>query len=123
MKGGLLTIGLMLVAASTCLAADTFESLTRDMIKAMNDTADILSGIKDSKTATNARPKLRAAKKKLADLKQRMDALGKPSKKVAEQLKTEYQEKIQAADKRLRSEALRVATVEGGKEALKELQP
>jgi hypothetical protein len=123
MRTDLVLVCALFVAGSTGWAADTFESVTEEMIKGMNDAADLLTGIKDKQSADAAKPKLKTLGKKLADLKKRAEKLGKPTKEVEDKLKAKYEEKIKQAADRLLQETFRVANVEGGKEALKELNP
>ena len=101
---------------------DTHESLTKELIQSIKGISDILATVKDKPTADEARPKLRAAVKTMADLKLRSEKLGKPTKEQEEELKKKYSKMLEEQVKRLTDQAVRLQNVEGGKELLKELE-
>jgi len=109
----------LLVLASGC--GDSHESLTKQSISITTEAADVLSSIKDPASADAAKPKLKELGERWRDNQQRRAALKKIAVKELTRLEREYGAQSQAAVKRYLAEVVRVKTVDGGEEALREL--
>jgi hypothetical protein len=102
-------------------AGENADMLTQEIIKQMNNTADVLTAIKDKASADSARPKLRDIAGKMKTLKEKADKF-KTTKAQQAELQKKYKTQIEAAQKRLVAEAIRLQTVDGAADALKELE-
>jgi hypothetical protein len=116
----------LLVALSFIVTAqgqekDSFDSLTGAIIKQLGKVADTLASITDKKTAEAAKPKLSEVGKTIQDLQARLEKLGKPSEEEAKALEKKYKDDTLKIISRVQSEAVRLATVEGGTDILKEI--
>src|SRR5215813_10002286 len=111
----------LLLCVALAGAGENADMLTQEIIKQMNTTADVLTAIKDKASADSARPKLRDIAGKMKTLKERADKL-KTTKEQQAELQKKYKTQIEAAQKRLVAEAIRVQTVDGAADALKELE-
>jgi hypothetical protein len=101
--------------------SDSHESLTRDAIAIMNETADVLATIKDSASADAAKSKLKGLGERWRDNHQRRAAKKSIAAKELVRLEKHYGAQTEAATKRYLAEVLRVRKVDGGEEALREL--
>ena len=99
---------------------DSPESITKDMIKAMNEMADVLESIKDKDSAEKAKPKLEALSKKMKDLKERADKLKVDDKKKKE-LEEKYKDEVAKAGMRLFGALAKVGSNPDAAAALKSL--
>jgi len=118
----------MIAAVFACLwaapvrAEDSHESVAEDAIKALGTFNDILATIKDKASADDAKPKLKDAGGKLADLKVRFDKLGEPKGGQKEELDKKFKPKMEEVTKKLQNEMIRIATqIEGGQDILKDI--
>jgi hypothetical protein len=118
-RGIILAALALLVLASGC--SDSHESLTKDAIAVVNETADVLATIKDSPTADAAKPKLKELGDRWRDNQQRRAAKKRISAKELARLERQYGAQMEAATKRYLAEVVRVRKVDGGEEALREL--
>src|SRR5262245_6593736 len=99
---------------------DPFENYAEESLKALEKVADSLAGVKDRKTADEARAKLSEVTKPLGELRRKL-AENEPTKERKAELEKKYKFKFEAAIKRFREEAGRSTAIEGGKELLDEL--
>ena len=111
----------LLLCAAIAGAGENADMLTQEIIKQMNTTADVLTAIKDKVSADSARPKLRDIAGMMKTLKEKADKL-KTTKEQQAELQKKYKTQIEAAQKRLVAEAIRLQTVDGAADALKELE-
>jgi hypothetical protein len=84
MFSGLLAVALVFFVSG---CGDSPDSVMKDTIKYMNETADIFDGIKSKEDAEKAKPKLEAVNKKMKDLEERgkklkMNELSEEKKKA-----------------------------------------
>ena len=100
---------------------DTFDSLTGAMVKELAKVADALASITDKKTAEAAKPKLVEIGKTMEGLQARMEKLGKPNAEEAKAIEKKYKDETLKLVSRVQSEAVRLATVDGAADTLKEL--
>jgi hypothetical protein len=119
MKWNIPAVLAVLVFASGC--GDSHESLTKDAIAILNETADVLSTIKDPASADAAKPKLKELGQRWRDNHQRRAAKKSIAAKELARLERQYGAQTEAATKRYLAEVLRVERVDGGEEALHEL--
>lgn len=98
-----------------------FDKIAEDIIASFNKTADVLEKVKDKKSAEEARAKLREVAGKLKELSVHDSAFEKLDKSKQDELEKKFKSKIDAAIGRMGKEAVRVSSVEGGKELLREL--
>src|SRR5262249_52564917 len=97
------------------------ESLTKDAIAIMNETADVLATIKDSACADAAKSKLKGLGERWRENHQRRAAKKSIAAKELARLEKQYGAQTEAATKRYLAEVVRVRKVDGGEEALREL--
>jgi hypothetical protein len=109
----------LLLLASGC--SDSQESLTKEAIAIMNDTADVLATIKDGASADAAKQKLKELGERWRDNHQRRAAKKSIATKELARLERQYGAQTEAATKRYLAEVVRVRKVDGGEEALREL--
>jgi hypothetical protein len=83
----------------------------------MNST---LESVKDKSSADAAKPKLKSIAEKMKSIKERADKLGKDDK-ADEEIKKKYEGQMKEKIEKMMKESMRVATVDGGADLLKEL--
>jgi hypothetical protein len=102
-------------------AKGTHEGYAQESLKVLEKLADTLAEVRDPKSVADARVKLGDLKTSLAALRRQVESLGEPTREQRTELDKKYRAKFEAAIKRFRDEAVRVATsVEGGKAMLEE---
>jgi hypothetical protein len=119
-----MTRGVALCLLSGALAVaggPSFEEVLKDMLGTMDKLSSTLAAIKDEAGAKAAVPELRSSADLWVKLRDKAEAMKPPSPEEKERLEKEYKAKMIAAQKKLFGEIDRVKTVEGGKEALKEI--
>lgn len=114
-----LAVGFVFAGGAT---QEQYEKLLSEAVKQINATADVLASVKDKASAEAAKAKLKDIGGKLKSIQTEGDKLGKPDPKIEGELKGKYKDKLESAAKRIIAESIRVATVEGGKELLMDLQ-
>jgi len=106
------------IFASTLLAmaimlggcgGDTHESLAQEGVSAFNEFASILEGVSDVESAKAAVPKLEAVGQKMADLKKRADALGKPTPEQNKALEEKFTKEMSTAMDKMMAASMKLA--------------
>lgn|SRR5262245_16706316 len=100
--------------------SDSHESLTVEAIQILKETADVLSGIKDSASAEAAKPRLKELGGRWRNNQQRRAKKPVKARELAK-LEREYGAQLESAMKRYFEQVLRVKRVDGGEDALREL--
>lgn len=98
-----------------------FEDIVKQMVDTMDALTTTLATIRDEDTAKGAQPELRKAAAKWQVIKKKAESLPPPSREEKDRVAKEYKVKLEEAQKKLFGEVGRVATVPGGREALREL--
>lgn len=111
-----------LVTTGVVFAADTHETLIKELLGTLKDAVGVLKTIKDEKTAKDAQPKVGKITDQMSDIKKRMDKLGKPPKDQDEELQKKYKADMETTLKSFAEELTRVAKVPGGEAVIKQFQ-
>lgn len=72
-----LVLVLVLLLAAGCREGDTFDSLVKAKVKLYVEKARILEGVKDRKTAEEARPRLEDVNKRIKEIDERRGRLAR----------------------------------------------
>jgi hypothetical protein len=124
MKTGIVCVtvlsGLAVLSAGQAGEA-SHEAILKDMLATLGRAAKILEGVTDEPSALAARPDLKKVGQHLAELRKQARALKQPDKKEKDRLEQEYRNKFEDALKKLRIESIRVKTIPGGPETVKEI--
>jgi len=105
-------------ATGNCYAADTYDSLFKDMLANVKEVVTALKTVKDADTAKTAMPKLKKLKESFEDLGKRQMKLGKPGpedKAVIEK----FLKEVAVVQKDIEAEADRLKKVKGAEEVIK----
>jgi hypothetical protein len=110
---------LLLLVLPGC-SGDSFESLRKKQVETVNEAIQVLTGIRDRDSAEKARPTLKKLGDRWRDLDNRISALENVS--ADEQTKAKpLSDQLDSLIAHYLGEALRVAFVPGGKDALAEI--
>ena len=101
--------------------AASFEAVLKDMIGTLDKLTATLTAVKDEASAKAARPELQKNTGHFAAIRKKAETLRPPNKEEKEKLEKEYRPKLVESHKKLLGEMVRVSSVPGGKEVLKEL--
>ncbi len=101
--------------------ADSPEAMAEEMLDCLNDTADLLEGIKDKASAEAAGPKIKKLNERWARLRKKFDEPQQLSDQKKTELSAKYPPRTEAAFNRLIQAYQKVINVPGAKEALSEL--
>lgn len=101
--------------------SEAFEKLVKEMVGTLERVAQTLSEIKDKDTADAARPQLRKSGEEFLALRKEAETLPPPPKDVKDRLAKLYRGKLEAVQKKILAEVVRVQRVPGGREALEDL--
>jgi peptidoglycan hydrolase CwlO-like protein len=110
------------LTAGVVVAADTHETLVKELLGTVKDAVGVLKTIKDDKTAKEAEPKVTKITTQMGDIKKRMDKIGKPTKEQEEELQKKYKTEMETNFKTFAEEINRVSEVPGGKDIVKLFQ-
>jgi predicted nucleic acid-binding Zn-ribbon protein len=113
-------IASLLLVVPACRGGNEHEAMMKDMIKAMNELADVLESIKDEATAKAAEPKLKALGTRIQEMKKKADALGGLPKDKDEELRKKYEPEMNAAVGRIMAASQKAASVPEAQAALQE---
>ncbi|OAI49925.1 hypothetical protein AYO44_18210 [Planctomycetaceae bacterium SCGC AG-212-F19] len=111
-----------LVTTGFVIAADTHDSLVKELLGTLKDAVGVLKTVKDEKTAKDAQPKVGKISDQMGDIKKRMDKLGKPTKEQEDELQKKYKGEMETTFKGFAEELTRVAKVPGGEDLIKQFQ-
>ena len=98
---------------SACSREESYRSVVRDQVAALEETADVLKTVKDASSMAGAREKLQERQSHSASIAARAKGLGAPSAEMREKLRDEYG-KMELALARLQTEIRRVRALPGG---------
>jgi hypothetical protein len=110
------------LTAGVAIAADTHDSLIKELLGTFKDAVGVLKTVKDEKTAKEAEPKVTKVSDQMSDIKKRMDKIGKPTKDQEDELMKKYKTEMETTFKSFADELTRVAKVPGGEDILKKFQ-
>jgi hypothetical protein len=113
-----LAFAAVLLCGTASFAADTFESVLKEMSATMKELLTNLKSVKDADTAKAAIPKLKKTNEKGEELAKRLTKLGKPGKEDEALLK-KFLDESQAFGKDLEKEMKRLKDVKGAEEVIK----
>ena len=99
--------------------ADTQDSLLKGLIGSLKNGVAILKTVQNEDTAKAALPKVKKISDELADLKKRMDKLGKPTEEQEKELVKKYGAEMTETFKGFADEMERLSKVAGAEEILK----
>jgi hypothetical protein len=116
----LLIAGAMLPLFLTGCGRDSHDSLRKQQVLTIKETADALAAVHDSAETEPAKPKLKSLQEKWRDLEKRQKALPAIDSKETAELEKKHGDEMTGAGQRLAVEAVRVAGMRGGRDALKE---
>jgi Skp family chaperone for outer membrane proteins len=102
--------------------ADSPEAMAEEMLDCLNDTADLLEGIRDKASAEAAAPQVKNLNERWARLRKRFDEPQELSEEKKQELSAEYPPRTQAAFDRLIQAYAKAVTVPGAEKVLSELQ-
>src|SRR5439155_21525476 len=108
---GLLILGLGGLTVLGQGGESPYEVVIKETLGALDKLAEALGTIKDQESATSARPEVRKAAGKLADVTKKAEKLKQPSKEEKDRVTKEYKAKLETAVKRLYGEIARVKGV------------
>lgn len=101
--------------------SEAFEKLVKGMVGTLERISQSLAEIKDRETADAARPILRKSGEDFLALRKQAETLPPPPKEVKDRLAKLYRGKLEAVQKKILAEVVRVQRLPGGREALEEL--
>jgi hypothetical protein len=99
-------------------ASDDADSMVKQTIEALDETAQAMATVKDEVSARAAVPRLQALAKRRKAIEEKTAALRTPSPAEQAELQKKYAVRLTGATTLLMTEALRVSTVPGGTIAL-----
>ena len=105
------------VLVSGC-ASDDAESMVKQTISAMDETAQVMSTVKDEASAKAAAPKLKELAERRRKIEEKVATVKTPPPAEQAELQKKYAARLTEVTTRLMQEAMRVSTVPGGKVAL-----
>jgi hypothetical protein len=114
-------LGLLLVVAAGGCARDSLEAVRKEQVQTVKEAVELLQTVRDRDSADKARPRLKQLGERWRDLAKRRDALKAVSADEEALVKGKYGEEMGGLILRYAGDAVRVALVPGGAEALKEI--
>src|SRR5262249_41904968 len=112
------SMAFVMVFATVAFAADTHDSLVKELLTTLKDAVGVLTSVKDDKTAKDASPKVDKISEKMGDIKKRMEKIGKPTPDEEKVLKEKYKDEMEKTFKSFAEELGRVAKVPGGEDII-----
>jgi hypothetical protein len=114
----MLALPILLGLLAAGCASDDAESMVKQTVSAMDETAQVLSTVKDEASAKAAAPQLKALAEKRRKIEEKMATVKTPPPAEQAELQKKYGTRLNEATTRLMQEAMRVSNVPGGKVAL-----
>jgi hypothetical protein len=102
-------------------AAGPHEAVVQEMLSVLEQITEALKTVQDKDTAAAAQMVLQKVAAQWQQVRKKADALRPPSKEEREKLEG-YAKKFTVAQKQLFAQMSRVISVEGGREALREVR-
>jgi len=122
MKVVVALLGLSLTAALGAGTPSPHEDAVKQVLAVQDKITSALATITDQSTADTAKPQLRKFGKEFIELRGKIEKLPPPSREEKGRLEKEYKSKLEAAQRKLSGEVLRVQNIPGGREALQEIR-
>jgi hypothetical protein len=113
--------GMAVLGQGDAKQSSSYESVIKDMLAALNGLTDVLGTIKDEPSALAARPEVKKAAGRLAEVRKQAEKLKQPDKAEKDRIARAYKDKLDKSLKRLLAEQVRVKAIPGGQDALKEI--
>ncbi len=117
MKKTLASAALAAILLAGC-ASDDAESMVKQTIAALDETAQVMATVKDEETAKAAVPRLKALAERRRKIEEKVATVKTPPPAEQAELQKKYAARLTEATTRLVQEAMRVSQVPGGKAAL-----
>jgi hypothetical protein len=114
----ILSFAILSALLATGCASDDADSMVKQSIEALDETAQAMATVKDEASARAAVPRLQALAKRRRAIEEKTAAVKTPSPAGQAELQKKYAVRLTGATTRLMTEALRVSTVPGGTIAL-----
>ncbi len=113
-----LVLPLLALLLSVGCASDDADSLVKQTISAMDETAQVMATVKDEASAQAAVPRLKALAEKRRKIEEKMAAVKTPPPAEQAELQKKYAARLSEVTATLMQEAMRVSNVPGGRAAL-----
>jgi len=114
----ILSLSILCALLATGCASDDADSMVRQSIEALDETAQAMAAVKDEPSARAAVPRLQALAQRRKKIEEKTATLKTPPPAEQAELQKKYAVRLTEATTRLMTEALRVSTVPGGNLAL-----
>ena len=102
---------------------DDAESLVKQTVAVMDDTAQAMATIKDEPSAKAAVPRLQALARRRKLIEEKITTVKTPSQAEQVELQKRYAARLAEVTAQLMQEAVRVSAVPGGADALDAMDP
>jgi hypothetical protein len=114
----ILALPVLVALLAVGCASDDAESLVKQTITAMDETAQAMATVKDEPSAQAAVPRLRALAERRKKIEEKMATVKTPPPAEQAELQKKYAARLSEVTNALMQQAMRVSTVPGGKAAL-----
>jgi hypothetical protein len=114
----ILSLSILSALLATGCASGDADSMVRQSIEALDETAQAMAAVKDEPSARAAVPRLQALAQRRKKIEEKTATLKTPSPVEQAELQKKYAARLTGATTRLMTEALRVSMVPGGDLAL-----
>jgi hypothetical protein len=114
----ILSLSILSALLATGCASDDVDSMVKQTIEALDETAQTMATVKDESSARAAVPRLQALARRRKAIEEKTAAVKTPSPAEQAELQKKYAVRLTGATTLLMTEALRVSTVPGGTIAL-----
>jgi hypothetical protein len=114
----ILALSVLVALLAIGCASDDAESLVKQTIAAMDETAQSMATVTDQASAQAAVPRLKALAERRKKIEEKMASVKTPPQAEQAELQKKYAAQLTEVTTRLMQEAMRVSTVPGGKVAL-----
>lgn len=113
---------LALIGLAAAGEASAHDDVIKKMLLTLDKISTTLESITTQESADAAKPELQKSTKEWLAVRAKAEKLPPPSREQKERLDKEYKGKLEAAQKKLAGEVIRVKNIPGGPEALKEIR-
>jgi hypothetical protein len=114
----ILSLSILSALLAIGCVSDDADSMVKQTIEALDETAQTMATVKDETSARAAVPRLQALAKRRKAIEEKTAAVKTPSPAEQAELQKKYAVRLTGATTLLMTEALRVSTVPGGTIAL-----
>ncbi|MCI0682284.1 MAG: hypothetical protein L0Y71_09285 [Gemmataceae bacterium] len=111
-----------LVGLAAAGGAPTHDDVIKRMLATLDKITTKLASITNRESADAAKPELQKSAKDWLATRAQAEKLPPPSREQKEKLEKEFKGKLEAAQKKLAGEVIRVKNIPGGPEALQEIR-